>query len=158
MKNNSFSKSGIFSARALVALLLFFVSALFALAALTDLSPAKLAGTGSEQSTLVSEIPLDPALGHSYWNELMTASARAFLSLGTTQSSHIFAMRAAGAHTHNANAVSHSRTLSPVVSVAVTPALSLPFRDLPETNPYSAWVERPEMQTPPSRLPSLPRD
>ena len=158
MKNNSFSKSGIFSARALVALLLFFVSALFALAALTDLSPAKLAGTGSEQSTLVSEIPLDPALGHSYWNELMTASARAFLSLGTTQSSHIFAMRAAGAHTHNANAVSHSRSLSPVVSVAVTPALSLPFRDLPETNPYSAWVERPEMQTPPSRLPRLPRD
>jgi hypothetical protein len=48
--------------------------------------------------------------------------------------------------------------LAPVVSDAVPATVSPPVRDLPASNAFSVWVERPEPRTPENRLPKLPRD
>ena len=90
----------------------------------------------------------------------MIATARAIPSIGNSGDAvaHILAMRASGRRAASSNLPARHQALAPVVSDAVTPAVSLPFRNLPTTNAYSTWVEQPEPKTPASRLPQGPRN
>jgi hypothetical protein len=160
MKKILRSKSGGFSPRLLLALGLFLISGVLALSAFTE-SPLSIV-TKRDPTAFgpMWSLPLDPKLGHSYWNELIVSATRGmpfFGNSGAAQRS--FAMRAAGGG-NNARGSQNkaNKPLVPFVSNAVTPAASLPFRNLPTANPFSAWVEQPEPRTPSNRFPHLPRN
>lgn len=157
MKINSFFKSAFSTPRVLIAGIFFCISAIFALSALTDrLSPGP--GRNYALTRSMSMVPLNETLGHSYWNEIMSATARAIPAVnGSDSVSHFFAMRAAGGHARGLNSVAQSQTSAPLVSIAVSPAVSIPLKNLPATNAFSAWVEQPEPRSPSNRFPQMPR-
>jgi len=108
-------------------------------------------------TTPTASMILDSRLGHSFWNEMMIAIFRDLPALRSTASTaHSFFPKAAGGHVRSS--VTRASRFAPFVSDAVTPATSLPLRNLPSVNPYSKWVEQPEPRTPESRLPKLPRN
>jgi len=157
MKKKCRSESGGFSPRLLLAFGLFLISGVLALSAFTE-SPL-LSVTSREPTAFgpMWSIPLDPKLGHSYWNELIVSATRGMPTFGQpVAAKRSFAMRAGGGGSNKR--VSQNKSLVPFVSDVVTPAVSLPFSDLPTANPYSTWVEQPEPRTPASRLPQLPRN
>ena len=120
-------------------------------------------------STVVTQrVPAQPGdsmlfntqLGHSFWNEMIVSLMR---DLPSAVPSNFFqrslAMKAAGGHSSAAGSrVAQNSRLSPVVSDAVTPAISLPLGTVSAINAFSKWVEQPEPRTPASRLPKLPRN
>jgi hypothetical protein len=155
MKTHFHPASRFFKLRTVVAAGLLLASGVLALTALTDwrvTSASPRVATTSAPSPI-----LNPRLGHSFWNEMMMSIMRELPGLGqTTIAPHSFAMKAAAGHAPG-TAIRTPR-LTPVVSDAVAPVISLPLRNLPATNPYSTWVEQPEPRTPQSRLPKLPRN
>jgi len=96
-------------------------------------------------------------MGHSFWNEMMVSLLRDLPhSRQINSAAPSYTMKAAGKHARGG--IQNPPNLAPIVSDAVTPALSLPLASLPSVNPHSAWVEQPEPKTPASRLPTLPRN
>ena len=104
--------------RLLVALGLFVVSGLLAFSA-TFVSPLSVLGQASSNSNATRSVIWNEKLGHSYWNEIITQSARAIPSLGNDGPHQLLTMRAAAGHARTANSVKRQSTLSPMVSVAV---------------------------------------
>jgi hypothetical protein len=160
MNKNRLSKSAFFYPRAVLALCLFVISAVLALSSLHLSALSNFARKNSVDVDLNPRVLINSELGHSYWNEIMTATAQAIPSFNSGSSGfQAVAMKGAGSsHARRANSVARRQALTPVVSDAVTPAVSLPFSTLPATNPHSVWVEQPEPRTPASRLPKLPRN
>ena len=96
MKKNLCSKAGIFNPRLLLAFGLFLISGVLALSALTESRLPFITRRDPTAFGPMWSIPLDPKLGHSYWNELITSLNRGLPSFA--QSAHgqrSFAMRAA---------------------------------------------------------------
>ena len=157
MKKNLRSKSGGFSPRLLLAFGLFLISGVLALSAFTESPLSIVTKRDSIAFGPMWSVPLDPKLGHSYWNELIISATRGIPNFGQPAvAQRSFAMKAAGGRTNRH--LSQNKTLVPFVSNAVTPAVSLPFRNLPSANPFSAWVEQPEPRSPSNRFPRLPRN
>jgi hypothetical protein len=157
MRENRRSESGGFRPRFLLAFGLFLISGVLALSALTGSSLMGVTTPSPTSFAATWSVPLNPKLGHSYWNELITSMNRGLPSFGQSAAGQrLLAMRAAGGRT--GRNVSRNKTLAPFISDSVTPAISLPFRDLPSANPHSAWIEQPEPRTPANRLPQLPRN
>src|ERR1700736_582216 len=147
MKKNLRAKSGGFSPRLLLAFGLFLISGVLALFAFTESPSTNIAKRSPTSFSPMWSVPLDPKLGHSYWNELIISATRGIPNFGQPAvAQRSFAMKAAGGRTNRH--LSQNKTLVPFVSNAVTPAVSLPFRNLPSANPFSAWVEQPEPRRP----------
>ncbi len=160
MKKNLRSKTGGLSPRFLLAFALFLISGVLGLSAFTESPLFFFHENQPTASDPISSIPLNPTLGHSSWNELITSINRDLPSFGQSASTlRSFAMKAAGGR--NSARVSQNRAnkqLVPFVSNAVTPAVSVPFHNIPSANPFSAWVEQPEPRSPSNRFPRLPRN
>ena len=153
MKRHDARKSGGFNPRLLLAFALFLIAGLLGLLGFAD--PMRSTGVVATSSNW--SLPVYLGMGHSYWNEMALSVSRAVPSFGAaTARERQFAMRASAPR--SGTRAAHSQTLVPFVSDSVTPAVSLPFRNLPSVNLHSTWVEQPEPRTPQSRLPQLPRN
>ncbi|MDX6559502.1 MAG: large repetitive protein [Blastocatellia bacterium] len=160
MRKNRRSESGGFNPRLFLACSFFLISGVLALSAFVG-SPLSIVNKhDSKAFGPMWSIPLDPNVGYSHWNELIVSATRGIPAIGQPAAGlRSFAMKAAGGR--NNPTVSQNkanRSLAPLVSDAVVPASSLPFRNLPSVNPFSTWVEQPEPRTPASRFPSVPRN
>jgi hypothetical protein len=159
MKKKLRSKSGRFNPRLFLASSFFLISGVLALSAFTELPLSFATKRDSTGFGPMWSIPLDPKVGYSYWNELVFSVNRGIPIFGQpVAAQHSFAMRAAGGGNNARGSQNKASKLAPFVSDAVTPSISLPFRNLPSANPLSTWVEQPEPRTPASRLPHLPRN
>jgi hypothetical protein len=160
MRKNRHSESGGINPRLSLAFGLFLISGVLVLSAFTE-SPLSFVNKSNPTAFGSTwSIPLNPTLGHSYWNEFITSLNRDLPSFGQYASGQrSFAMRAAGGRSNTRVSQNNAnRPLVPFVSDAVAPSISLAFRDLPSSNPFSAWVEQPEPRTPSNRFPQLPRN
>src|SRR5436853_5668678 len=136
--------------RLYLAAALLLTSAVLSWSAFKNFAPASVAQSTSSSSR--DSIIFNSKLGHSFWNEMMVSLLRGLPGFGhVSTTAHSYAMKAGGKHARGG--VQNPPNLAPIVSDAVTPALSLPLASLPSVNPHSAWVEQPEPRTPASRLP-----
>lgn len=160
MRKNRRWELGGFNSRLFLACSFFLISGVLALSAFIG-SPLSIVNKrDSKTFGPMWSIPLDPKVGYSHWNELVVSATRGIPAIGQPATGlRSFAIKAAGGRSNpGVSQNKTNRSLSPLVSDAVTPAISLPFRNLPSTNPFSPWVEQPEPRTPASRFPSVPRN
>jgi hypothetical protein len=163
MRKNSDSRSAFANPRIFVAFLLCFSGAalaVFGWSASAQDPPARK----STRTSSATPATASPATQHH--NPLSRTSVpdpilavkRLLFSYGISGLPKRPFARTAAAGSHAATGSPSNQSLMPFVSEAVSPVLSVPLRDLPAANQFSAWIEQPEPRTPLSRLPQLPRN
>lgn len=115
------------------------------------------------QSTTAPVASARPVESEKPWTQpsllnALTSVRRILASYGIAGAPTRAFARTAAAGNQAAGPAPNNQVLTPLVSQAVSATISMPLRDAPASNPFSAWVERPEPRTPQSRLPQLPRN